>query len=149
MPSARKLNPEERKNVVVIAAQKSSAVNDDHRSLPTLLQWVKKQPQDRSGEILYPVKLVFFAGVYPSHTLVTELFRARLNQSIVPYLSLVKAIQNAEETNMQLYCRVASGTSGDFEIVSANDEAQFNHTALRWIGSDDPFIGVALEYSTF
>jgi len=149
MPNARKASEAEKKSVVVIATQKSASSSNDHRSLPTLLQWVKKQPMDRNESILYPVNLVFFAGAYPSHTLVTEIFRARLQQSQITYSGLCDVIQEVEKNNRQLYVKVSAGTSGDFELIAASDELQYTHTGLRWIGSDDPYVGVALEYNSF
>lgn len=146
MPSARKANPEEKKSVRVVAVQSNVRNTDDHKSLPTLLQWVRKQPLDRDANILYPVNLIFFSGAYPSHTLVTDVFRARLNQSVMAYVDLVNVLQEIDALNHEMYLRVSGNHSGDFEIIVAHDQERNEQTKLRWIGSSDPFTGCAINY---
>lgn len=123
----------------------NSSSSFDSKSLPTLLQWLKKQGSDRDANRLYLVRLIFFDGGFGNHTLCTEEFRARLSNRSVSYDNLSKAIMGAEDENAQLYIAVPADSKGAFKLVQTDSgEHQFTHT--RWIGTEDPYIGVELLY---
>ena len=128
-----------------IIAKNDSNATFDHKQLPTLLQWLKKQPKDRDCNALYLVKLCFFDGGFGNHTLVTEQFRARLSCNALSYEALSSEFSLAEQCNEQVYIQVDSGNSGNFAVTIASNPA-YKTTRLRWFGGDDPYTGVEFQY---
>jgi len=149
--TARKKEPhfttENNKKIIYVC--RNTAPSIDSKDLPTLLQWLKKQPKDRDSTVLYPVFLVFFANTFPSHTLCTAQFRARLNSTGVSYENLVDVIETGVEENSQFYVRVQNNGTGAFELITAEDTQQYGKTTARWIGNETPYLGVELHYETF
>jgi hypothetical protein len=118
----------------------------DSKTLPTLLQWLKKKGANRDSNRLYPVRLVFFDGGFGNHTLCTEEFRARLSNHSASYDVLSEAVMGAERENCQLYIAVPAESKGTFKLVQT-DSGDYQFTSTRWIGTEDPYIGVELIYA--